>query len=189
MKTEAIAIDKIRLGMLLFIGSESVFFTFLVIAYIYYHGSVVGGPTAHNSLDPLKTGMYTVVLLSSSATMWLAERAFRKQTGTFLPWLITTIGMGLIFLFGEIKEYAKMLHQDVTIDRNVFGSTYFTLTGFHAAHVTIGILLMTTLVLLSLSGKLMEKHGHAVESISYYWHFVDVVWVAVFSTVYLWSTR
>ena len=182
-------INKTRLGMLLFLGSEMIFFIFLISAYIYYHGNVKGGPTAHSSLDPLKTGIYTVILLSSSGTIWLAERAFRRQSRAFPIWMAVTILCGITFLYGEIREYMKMLHQDITITRNVFGSTYFTLTGFHAAHVTIGLLLLSTLLGLSLRDRLRKGHGAAVESISYYWHFVDLVWAVVFSTIYLWSTR
>lgn len=182
-------LNKTRFAMLLFLGSESVFFIFLITAYIYYHGDVKGGPTAHSSLNPVKTGIYTVILLTSSGTIWLAERAFRRGSRAFRWWIAATIGCGVIFLYGEMREYAEMLHRDITISRNVFGGTYFTLTGFHAAHVTIGLLMMLTLLGLSLRGRLHEDHGEAVESISYYWHFVDLVWAAVFSTIYLWSTR
>ncbi len=182
-------LNKTRFAMLLFLGSESVFFIFLIVAYIYYHGDVRSGPTAHSSLDPVKTGIYTAILLSSSGTIWLAERAFRRGSSAFRWWIAATIACGATFLCGEMKEYAKMLHEDITISRNVFGSTYFTLTGFHAAHVTVGLLLMCVLLGLSIRNRLREDHGEAVESISYYWHFVDLVWAAVFSTIYLWSTR
>ena len=181
--------NKIRVGILLFIGSEAVFFVFLITAYIYYHGSVIGGPTPHSSLDVLTTGFYTIVLLSSSLTVYFAERAFRNRGRSFRIWLGITIACGLVFLYGEISEYLKMLHHDVSISRNLFGSTYFTLTGFHAIHVTVGLVLLSILLLLSFSGRLRKKQEIAVESISYYWHFVDVVWVFVFSVVYLWSTR
>lgn len=183
------AVNKTRLAMLLFLGSESIFFIFLIVAYIYYHGDVKGGPTAHTSLDPLKTGIYTIILLSSSGSILFAERAFRRRSGAFRWWMGVTILCGAIFLFGEVREYLKMLKQDINISRNVFGSTYFTLTGFHAAHVTVGLLLLSTLLGLSIRNRLSRDHSVAVESISYYWHFVDIVWVAVFSTIYLWSTR
>lgn len=182
-------LNKTRFGVLLFLCSETVFFIFLITAYIYYHGDVKNGPTAHSSLDPVKTGIYTLILLSSSLWIWFAERAFRRQSKAFVWWMAGTIVCGATFLYGEMSEYSEMLHQDVTISRNVFGSTFFTLTGFHAAHVTIGLLMMATLLGLSLRGRLRPDHQEAVESISYYWHFVDIVWAAVFSTIYLWSTR
>lgn len=182
-------LNKTRFGMLLFLGSETVFFIFLITAYIYYHGDVKGGPTAHSSLDPMKTGIYTAILLSSSGTIYFAEKAFRKASRGFHWWMAGTILCGATFLYGEMSEYSSMLHKDITISRNVFGSTYFTLTGFHAAHVTVGLILLSTLLGLSISGRLRAEHQAAVESVSYYWHFVDIVWAAVFSTIYLWSTR
>lgn len=189
MKAAELFGDKTRLGMLLFLASEAVFFIFLIVAYIYYHGDVIGGPTAKSSLDPVKTGVFTIILLSSSATIWMAERAFRKRSKAFHYWMAGTIACGGVFLYGEISEYMKMLHKDVTISRNVFGSTFFTLTGFHALHVTVGLIMMSILLALSLKDRLRVRHGVAVQSISYYWHFVDIVWAAVFSTIYLWSTR
>lgn len=182
--------ESSRLGTFLFIFTETVFFIFLITAYIYYHVDVgAGGATANSSLNPVRTGIFTIILLSSSATVYMAERAFRKKKRSFRAWLALTIACGIAFLYGELTEYVEMLHHDVSISRNVFGSTFFTLTGFHAAHVTFGLIMLTTLLLLSFNNKLRERHGIAVENISWYWHFVDLVWAAVFSTVYLWSTR
>ncbi|MEO8726471.1 MAG: cytochrome c oxidase subunit 3 [Acidobacteriaceae bacterium] len=181
--------NKTRLAVLLFLASEGIFFAFLITGYVFYHGAVKNGPDAHNSLDVLKTGIYTIILLSSSATIYMAERALKRKQKGFSFWMGITVVCGLVFLFGEMREYMRLLQQNVTISRNLFGSTYYTVTGFHAAHVTIGIILMGILLLLSFRGGIKEKDHIGVEVISYYWHFVDVVWVAVFSVIYLWSTR
>jgi heme/copper-type cytochrome/quinol oxidase subunit 3 len=182
--------DKYRLVMLFFLASEAIFFAFLITAYVYFHGAVKGGgPDAHNSLELLTTGIYTVILLSSSATMHLAGRAYKRKRSSISLWLGITIACGVIFLYGEMSEYMRLLHRNVTISRNLFGSTYYTLTGFHAAHVTVGLILLSFLLLMALQGNLMPGRSSGMETVSYYWHFVDIVWIAVFSTVYLWSTR
>lgn len=181
--------NKYRLGMLLFLSSEGIFFAFLLTAYVFYHGSVTDGPNAHNSLNALTTGIYTIVLLLSSGTILLAERALRKQIKGFQLWLAVTIICGSVFLYGETREYMRLLHKNVTVSRNLFGSTYYTVTGFHALHVSIGLLMLCILLALSFRGGIREEEHVGVQVISYYWHFVDLVWVAVFSVIYLWSTR
>jgi cytochrome c oxidase subunit 3 len=181
--------EKVRLATLLFIASEAIFFALLIAAYVFYTGASPDGPNARGVLDPLKTGFYTVCLLSSSVTVYFAERVQRtnpKRTGI---WLGATIVLGLVFLYGEMQEYRKLLHENVTVSRNLFGSTYYTLTGFHALHVMVGLILLG----IALTAAIRRKPGRAqrvsLECISYYWHFVDCVWVAVFSIVYLWSMR
>ena len=181
--------EKIRLAVLLFLISEFIFFVFLVIAYIYSRSSEISGPTAHSSLVPWKTGIYTVFLLSSSATIYLAERALERNRKRFALWMSATILLGAIFLFGEMREYATLLHQDVSISRNLFGSTFFTLTGFHAIHVALGLLMLLVVTGLVIANKLGDNRRTAFKAVSYYWHFVDLVWVMVFSVVYLWSAR
>jgi heme/copper-type cytochrome/quinol oxidase subunit 3 len=181
--------DKIRLAVLLFLVSEFIFFVFLVVAYIYSRPSEISGPTAHSSLIPWKTGIYTVFLLSSSATIYLAERALERNRRRFVVWMSATILLGAIFLFGEMREYSTLLHQDVSISRNLFGSTFFTLTGFHAIHVTLGLLMLAVITGLVIANRLGGKRRTAFKAVSYYWHFVDIVWVMVFSVVYLWSAR
>lgn len=181
--------NKYRLGMLLFLSSEGIFFAFLITAYVFYHGSVIEGPNAHASLDICKTGIYTIVLLLSSGTIFLAERALRKQRKGFGLWLSATIVCGLVFLYGEMREYTRLLRNNVTVSRNLFGSTYYTVTGFHALHVSVGVVLLCILLVLSFREGIRQDEHVGVQVISYYWHFVDLVWVAVFSVIYLWSTR
>lgn len=181
--------DKSRFATLLFIASESIFFALLVAAYVFYTGASPDGPNARTVLDPVSTGMYTACLLASSITVWLAERSQRKAPRRAAMWLGATMLLGAVFLFGEMKEYSKLLHENVTVSRDLFGSTYYTLTGFHALHVTIGLILLGIAIRLCLRPRMKEEQHTAFTCISWYWHFVDVVWVVVFSTVYLWSTR
>ncbi len=181
--------DKVRLGVLLFLISEGVFFAFLIVAYIYSQPAEVIGPTARNSLIPWKTGIYTAFLLASSGTIFMAERSLGSNRKRFTVWMSATVLLGCVFLFGEMREYASLLHKSISISRDLFGSTYFTLTGFHAIHVTLGLLMLLTLLGLVLFGKLGAKRETSFKAVSYYWHFVDIVWVAVFSVVYLWSAR
>jgi heme/copper-type cytochrome/quinol oxidase subunit 3 len=181
--------QKALLATLIFLASEAIFFACLIAAYVYYTGSSPTGPNAHGVLDPLKTGFFTACLLSSSVTIYMAERAQSQEKRGVAAWLGATMFLGAVFLYGEMKEYSKLLHENVTVSRDLFGSTYYTLTGFHALHVTVGLILLGTMLVISLRRKMGKKQQTALECISYYWHFVDLVWVAVFSVVYLWSTR
>ncbi len=161
--------DGSRLGTLLFIASESIFFALLVAAYVYYTGASPDGPNARSVLEPGKTAIYTACLLSSRLTMWLSERARRRQqrNGVSL-WLGATMLLGLFFLYGEVQEYRKLLHENVTVSRDLFGSTYYTLTGFHALHVTIGLILLGTAVSFALRDRMGAKQQTAMTCISYY---------------------
>ena len=186
---ESLLHKKTLLAILLFISSEAIFFACLIAAYVYYATASPNGPNAHKVLHPLKTGFYTACLLSSSLTVYFAERARKKSKPGVSLWLAGTMFLGAVFLYGEMQEYRKLLHENVTVSRNLFGSTYYTLTGFHALHVTVGLILLGTMLVISLRNRMHRRQQSALECISYYWHFVDVVWVAVYSTVYLWSTQ
>jgi len=188
-QSEDLPHDKTRLAILLFIASEAVFFACLIAAYVRYASASPLGPNAHSVLDPMKTGFYTACLLSSSITIYFAERAQRLRQAGVSRWLAATMFLGAVFLYGEMQEYRKLLHENVTVSRNLFGSTYYTLTGFHALHVTVGLVLLGTMLVISMKGRMQEPQRSALTCISYYWHFVDAVWVAVFSVVYLWSTQ
>ncbi len=176
-----------RLGMLFFIASEGVFFLLLVLAYVVYHRGRGSGPTAASTLNVGRTGLYSVALLASSATMAVAGRGARRGArGRFVVGLAATLALGLAFLVGQCLEYAQLLREDVTISRNLFGSTFFTLTGFHGMHVALGLVMIATLLGLATRGWERVRPG-AVEAVSIYWHFVDVVWVVIFGIVYLWN--
>ena len=180
--------DKTRVGMIMFILSEGVFFLLLILAYVTYHRDQGNGPTAANTLDTLRTGVFTLFLLASSMTMAMAAGAYRRnRRGRLAAWLVATIVLGGVFLVGQGMEYAALIREDVTISRNLFGTTFFTLTGFHGLHVLIGLVMLATILALSRLGNSREPRGGAMEAVSVYWHFVDGVWVVIFSVVYLWA--
>lgn len=181
-------IDPARLFMWMFIASESTFFAFLIVAYVYFHTfrALPGEPTAANSLDPLKSGIFTAFLLSSSLTFWLGERAlFRGRVVQLKYWLALTVFLGAVFLIGQASEYAHLIRHDVTISRNVFGSSFFTLTGLHGLHVLMGLIGISVMLLLSLSNVFEPPASTALECVGLYWHFVDAVWIVLFSLIYL----
>src|SRR5580698_9065662 len=176
--------ERVLMGMTLFVASEAIFFLMLVLAYANYHK--VTGATAAAVLDPVKTGVFTVALLSSSFTMWLAERAREKETNQVGLWLFATILLGSIFMIGQGTEYFHLITEKITISRDLFGSTFFTLTGFHGLHVIVGLILLALLFALAVFGRKHEPTTIGMQAIAIYWHFVDAVWIVVFSTVYLW---
>ena len=184
--------DKHRLGMLLFIVSEAVFFTILILAFVFYRDSPAnaGGPSAFNALDVGRTAIFTVCLYASSFTIILSERSHKRGRDALMKaWLLLTIGLGATFLYGESSEYIDVTSRlGLTPHRDIFGTTFFALTGFHGFHVLIGLMLLTILLILGFGGKFRGgAHPAAFGTVALYWHFVDVVWVVIFPTVYLWS--
>ncbi len=176
--------NRTVLAMLLFVASESIFFLLLLLAYVNYHKQT--GAQAAALLNPLKTGMFSIALFSSSLTLWFAERAHKKESYWARIWLIATIILGAIFITGQGLEYAGLLSHDVTISRDLFGTTFFTLTAFHGFHVLVGLLLLSTVLGLIVFGRKGEPTMPGMQSIAIYWHFVDAVWLVIFSVVYLW---
>lgn len=174
------------MGMLLFIGSESMFFLLLILAYVNFHSQYGTGSMAAWHLDVAKTGLFSVALFASSFTLWLSEKAHEKHSGMAIFWMILTIVLGGIFLCGQALEYAELIHKNLTISRDLFGSTFFTLTGFHGFHVIVGLVLLAVALWIMVRGKQGEITQAGLTCVSLYWHFVDLVWVAVFSIVYLW---
>ncbi len=191
---EAAALDPVQhmdrnvFGIAVFITSEAIFFLTLIITYIAYRGQSTSGPTPRDVLDVPYTAVFSLFLFSSSATMALvSSRLHHRDAPGVRRWLLLTILLGALFLLGQGYEYLRLYAGDVTISRNLWGSTFFTLTGFHGLHVLVGLLAMAILV------SLVQPHPHAiraasgVEAISLYWHFVDAVWVVIFTVVYLWT--
>lgn len=156
------------------------------MSYLNYHQVVDTGRAASALLDPVKTGIFSIALFSSSGTVWLAEVAHEKGSKSVRYWLLATIVLGAIFLSGQGWEYSDLLSLRITISQNLFGSSFFTLTGFHGLHVFIGLLLLCILFALSCTRKMDEPASGGMQSIALYWHFVDAVWVVIFSVVYLW---
>jgi cytochrome c oxidase subunit I len=177
-----------ELGTLIFIGSEAVFFLVLIISYAYYHVAPSPGPGPRDVLHPLKAGLNTVFLLASSATLWWGMRRLaRGERRSFLGWLVATIVLGALFLIGQGQEWWGLFEENVTFGRDLFGSTFFTLTGFHGLHVFVGLLLLLTLLILALAGQFKGPKSVGVECVAYYWHFVDAVWIVLYSLIYVWS--
>jgi heme/copper-type cytochrome/quinol oxidase subunit 3 len=181
--------DKSSMGMMLFIASESVFFILLIIAFVVYHR--IAGNTAEvaRNLDTARTAVFTIFLLSSSLTVWRASvNRSRGRRRASLGWLLATILLGTAFLVGQGLEYAGLIRRDVTISRDLFGTTFFTLTGFHGLHVFVGLVMLSILFAMGLRWPANEPRSNATEAVSFYWHFVDVVWMVIFPVVYLWGT-
>jgi cytochrome c oxidase subunit I len=178
--------DKNKILVLALIASETGFFVILIFAYVFYNLVKGDGPSASSVLDAKKTGAFTVCLLSSSLTLAMAERALEKRSRQAAgAWLGVTVALGLVFLFGQANEYIGLWTSGVTVSRNLFATTFFTLTGFHGLHVFIGLVTLGTLLALVLRGDFDNKPSSALVAAGYYWHFVDVVWIVVFYTVYL----
>lgn len=176
------------IGMAAFLLSEVAFFGTLIMAYIAYLEPIKKcDPGPKNVFDMTMVLGATLCLLTSSATVHFATTALRRGAfGGFRLWWGLTILLGVAFLLGTGFEWHDLIYRwKLTIDRNMFGTCYFTLVGFHAFHVTIGLLLLTGLWLFSLGGPALVEQPLNAELVSWYWHFVDGVWVVVFSLVYL----
>jgi len=172
-------------GILGFILAESAIFLIFVVAYIFYIGKSTDGPTPRQVLTvPIFT---TICLLSSSLSVQLAVAAFRKgKTALFRSFWFLTLALGAIFLAGTAREWRHLIRQEkLTIQTNLFGTTYYSLVGLHAFHVTVGMIALTLVLLLALVGKVKREHETNLEVLSIYWHFVDAVWVVVFTVVYI----
>jgi heme/copper-type cytochrome/quinol oxidase subunit 3 len=179
--------EKHKLGMALFLASETFFFAVLILVYIAYRSASANGPNAANSLDVSAAAIFTAFLLGSSVTLWLAERSMaRERPGGMRLWLLITVVLGATFLVGQGWEYLKLIGENVTINRNLFGSTFFTLTGFHGLHVFSGVVALAILFGLAMAGWFHGPHAIALETVGWYWHFVDAVWVVIFTIIYLW---
>ena len=185
-QTGVLALDHRKMAMWVFLGSECFFFGTLVATYLAYKGRSVIGPAPHEILNIPVTSVSTFDLLMSSLLMVLAlaavQRGDRRQARL---WLFGTAFFGLIFLGFQAYEFTEFVHQGFTLQQNLFGSTFFVLTGLHGTHVAIGVLWLLSLWVLALRGRLDPADAVKVEIAGLYWHFVDVVWIAIFTLVYL----
>ena len=179
-------LDHRKLFMWVFLGSECLFFGSLITTYLVYRGKSLVGPFPADVFDIPYTSVSAFVLLMSSLTMVLALNALqqRNERGTRI-WLLATALLGTVFLGGQVYEFTVFVTEGVSLGRNLFGTTFFTLTGFHGAHVTVGVFMLLSLVGASLAGKLKPEQSLNVELVGLYWHFVDVVWIVIFTVVYL----
>ena len=174
-----------KVGMVCLIIAESAIFTIFVVAYLFYVGKSITGPTPR---EVLETPMfYTICLLSSSLTIHFAGKLLeRGRGGAFLGLWLLTIVLGGLFLYGTGQEWHRLIYeQGLTISTNLFGTTYYSLVGLHAFHVTAGLILLSVVLFFGLAGRVGSEQSARVDVLSMYWHFVDAVWVVVFTVVYV----
>jgi cytochrome c oxidase subunit III len=174
-----------RVGMSCLIGAESAILTIFVVAYLFYIGKSVSGPQPKDVLHaPI---FYSICLLSSSLTIHFAVRnLIRGNTAAFARWWLLTILLGATFLFGTAREWLHLIFDEgLTVSTNLFGTTYYSLVGLHAFHVTVGLLALGVVALFWFARQLRREHAERLEILSMYWHFVDAVWVVVFTVVYV----
>lgn len=179
-------VDNVKMAMWAFLGSECLFFGSFIATYLLYRNRVLDGPKPSEIYDIPFTSVSSFVLLMSSLTMVLALSAIQRDDERAMRiWLIATALLGATFIGGQIYEFTTFVEEGLTLSTSTFGSSFFVLTGFHGAHVTIGILMLLSLVLMSYFGRLRPGGARKVEMIGLYWHFVDIVWVVIFTVVYL----
>jgi cytochrome c oxidase subunit III len=172
-------------AMYCLIAAETAIFTIFVVAYIFYIGKSLTGPQPQDVLHvPI---FFTICLLSSSLTIHFAvKRLWSGNVRSFALWWLLTIALGAIFLAGTGREWWHLIYDEgLTIQTNLFGTTYYSLVGLHAFHVTVGLLALATVSLFALLGYVRQEHAERVDVLSLYWHFVDAVWVVVFTVVYI----
>jgi len=174
-----------KVGVISLIVTETALFTIFAVAYLFYIGKSLTGPYPAQVLEP--PILATICLLSSSTTIMLAERAFRREaSGAFRLWWLITILLALVFLGWTAFEWRRLIYEhNLTIATNLFGTSFYSLVGLHATHVIAGLILLTLVFVLSLRGLVTKVYSEHIEMISWYWHFVDGVWVVVFTVVYV----
>ena len=174
-----------KVAMASLIIAESAIFTIFVVAYLFYIGKSLTGPTPREVLEtPIS---FTICLLSSSLTIHYAGKFLQRgKRGAFLSLWSLTVVLGGLFLFGTGLEWRRLIYEHgLTISTNLFGTTYYSLVGLHAFHVTVGILMLAIVAIFAFAGRVGAEHSRRVEVLSLYWHFVDAVWVVVFTVVYV----
>ena len=174
-----------KVAMAGLIIAESAIFTIFVVAYLFYLGKSLTGPAPREVLEtPI---FYTICLLSSSLTIHFAAKFLARGIKfAFLGFWLLTIALGGLFLYGTAQEWHRLIYEHgLTISTNLFGTTYYSLVGLHGFHVTAGLLMLLTVAVLGLCGHIGIKQSGHIEALSMYWHFVDAVWVVVFTVVYV----
>ena len=182
----SMGVDNRKLGVWTFLGSEVMFFSALIVTYLVMRGRSTVGPLPHETLDVPLTAVNTFVLLVSSLTMVTALAAIQKGNARRMRlWLIATMVLGLVFLGGQAYEFNKLFNEGLSLSTNLFGATFFTLTGFHGTHVLVGVIWIGFVVARAFKGGVTQTNHLAVELAGLYWHFVDIVWIIIFTLVYL----
>jgi cytochrome c oxidase subunit 3 len=177
--------DRGKVAMAALIIAESAIFTIFVVAYLFYAGKSLSGPTPR---DVLETPVfYSICLLSSSITVHIAGTFLeRGKQGAFLALWFLTLVLGGLFLFGTGQEWRRLIYEHgFTISTNLFGTTYYSLVGLHAFHLTAGLVMLLIVLIFGFAGRVNQDQSGRVGVLSMYWHFVDAVWVVVFTVVYI----
>ena len=179
-------LSNTKLAMWLFLGSECLLFGGLISTYMLYRNRQGDAIGPDQLWDIPFTSATSFILLMSSLTMVLAVSAAKRkdERGTRL-WLTVTALLGGLFLAGQVYEFTSFYREGLGFTTNIFGSSFYTLTGFHGVHVTVGIIMLMSLLVLSLRGNLTTDQSETVEIVGLYWHFVDIVWILIFAIVYL----
>ncbi len=184
--TTATGISNAKLGMWVYLGSDCLLFGSLISTYLLLRHRSVSGPTPEDVFDIPFTSVSSFVLLMSSLTMALAVAAIgRGDVQRNRAWLATTAMLGGVFIGGQVYEFTTFYREGLGYTTNIFGSAFYTLTGFHGVHVSVGIVMLMSLLGMSLRGNLGPEKSEAVEIVGLYWHFVDIVWIVIFTVVYL----
>ncbi len=179
-------IDNRKLAIWTFIGSECLFFASLISTYLVYKGKSLVGPFPKDIFEiPLVTFGTALLLFSSLFVVLALNGAERGKRGQMLGWLFMTILCGVFFAGMQVYEFTHFVHKGLTLQGNLFGATFFTLTGFHGTHVTLGVVWLATVFIEALRGRVTPEKAINLEIAALYWHFVDVVWIVIFPVVYL----
>ncbi len=179
-------LDLRKTAMWAFLASEFMFFGAFIATFLLYRGRLNGGPGPEELFDIPFTSVSSFVLLMSSLTMVLAHHAWEENDQRQLRiWLAATALLGMTFLGGQVFEFATFVDHGLTLKTSPFGSSFFILTGFHGAHVAVGVLMLTSMIIISWRVGLDKNRGMNVELVGLYWHFVDIVWIVIFTVVYL----
>ena len=175
-----------KLGMWVFLGSECLLFGGLISTYMLYKGTALKGPKPHDLYDIPFTSVSSFVLLMSSMTMVLALSAIQRgDHQRCRVWLATTALLGATFISGQVYEFTSFVKEGMGYTTNTAASSFYTLTGFHGVHVSLGIVMLMSLFMMSVRGRLPQEKSEVVEIVGLYWHFVDVVWIVIFTAIYL----
>jgi heme/copper-type cytochrome/quinol oxidase subunit 3 len=182
----ATGLDNRKLAMWLFLASEALFFGSLIATYLLYRGQSQEGPFPKDVFNIPFTSVSSFILLMSSTTMALAVgAAHRGRQHQMCTWLLCTALLGISFLAGQAFEFTEFVHKGLTLSTNLFGSSFYVLTGFHGAHVSVGVLILLSLWVMAARGRIGQHNALNVELAGLYWHFVDIVWILIFTLVYL----
>lgn len=181
----SLGLDTRKLAMWTFLGSEFLFFGAFISTYLLYHNETAGGPGVEIFDIPF-TSISSFVLLMSSVTMVLAHSAHvRGDMRRARLWLAATALQGMVFIGGQAFEFTTFIKEGMSFTTSPFSSAFFALTGFHGAHVTVGILMLLSLIALTKLGRVRPEDHLKTEMIGLYWHFVDIIWIIIFTVVYL----